>query len=165
MTKARSTTTDGSPVPTPDGRSNDGKILPEFGAGRTACLRAEVPPTLRQHAVVYHRLYDRVFGDQCSASATLLSRFIPRRSRPGQHQRKPLSRRVVLWCDSGMDKTCSKEVVSVEHAKGLLSLFFPSPRPLPLCYRSLLPLLLLLCLAKRRSLLPGSRPLHNLLPS
>src|SRR5215510_11797224 len=108
MTKARSTTTDGSPVPTHDGRSNDGTLLPEFGAGRKACLRAEVPPRLRQNAVVYHRLYDRVFGDQCSASTTLLSRFLPRRSRPGQHQRKPLSRMVVLWCDSGMDKTCSK---------------------------------------------------------
>src|SRR5262245_24482583 len=32
LTKGRSTPTDGSPVPTPDGRSKDGTILPEFGA-------------------------------------------------------------------------------------------------------------------------------------
>src|SRR5215831_103825 len=108
MTKETSTTTDGSPVPTHDGRSNDGTILPEFGAGRKACPRAEVPPRLRQNAVAYHRLYDRVFGDQCSASQTLLSRFIPRRSRPGQHQRKLLKRIILIRCDIGMDKKCSK---------------------------------------------------------
>src|SRR5215510_5633905 len=118
MTMARSTTTDGSPVPTPDGRSKDGKILPEFGAGRTACLRAEVPPTLRQHAVVYHRLYDRVFGDQCSASTTLLSRFIPGRTAvlDTLHE-SPLRRGVVLWCDLGMDKTCSQRCrYQLQHA-------------------------------------------------
>src|SRR5215510_12933142 len=58
MTKERSTT-DSLPVPTHDGRSNDGKILPEFGAGRKACLREEVPHILWQDAVVYHRLYHR----------------------------------------------------------------------------------------------------------
>src|SRR5215471_6620008 len=73
MTKERSTPTDCLPVPTYDGRSKDGTILPEFGAGRKACVREAVPPRLWQAAVVYHRLYDRVFGAQCSASQTLFS--------------------------------------------------------------------------------------------
>ena len=80
MTKERSTATDCSTCTTNDGRSHDGQILPEFGAGRKACRRAEASHILRQASVVYHRLYDRVFDDQCSASTTLLSSFIPRRT-------------------------------------------------------------------------------------
>ena len=45
------------------GKSNNGKILQDFRAGRKTRPREEAR-TVRQDAVVYRRLYDRVFGDQ-----------------------------------------------------------------------------------------------------